>query len=91
MTKADSGFRAARKALGLTQAELAERLGVDERTVRRTEARAEILPLWAFALDGLGAQLWAESLGRIAGLTLELAQRRENAKALRPLRRRGPT
>ena len=65
-------FAARRLALGLTQAELAARLGVSLRTISRLDASgdAALAPLWLFALDGLACDLWSASIRRIGELAM---------------------
>ena len=77
-------LRAERAALGLTQAQLAARLQVNESTVRRAERRRESGELWRFALRGLAAELWREHIGRSLqlvrfGARVQDSNRRRNA------------
>ena len=77
----------ARRALGLTQAALASRLGVDARTIARWERarRADAMLQHAFA--SVGESLRREHLRRVLALTRHGAavadSRRRRAAALR--------
>lgn len=60
-----------RRELGLSREECARRLGTSERTLRRLEAGTFVpTPMWDLAYDGLAARLWAESMNRVAELTV---------------------
>ena len=77
-------LRAERAGLGLTQAQLAARLQVNESTVRRAERRRESGELWRFALRGLAAELWREHIARSLqlvrfGARVQDSNRRRNA------------
>lgn len=83
-----SAFRERRRAIGLTQAELAVRLGTTTRQIRRFERRDEISPTLDLALEALASRVWAEHLAAIAAWTLVGAVRRDAKREARRARRR---
>mgnify|MGYP003394275147 CR=1 FL=1 len=88
--KPEIEFRDLRASLGLTQAELAARLGVDARTIRRLEARpaVESPAYWRLAIEALAGDLWSERLSVVMWQIQEAGSRGLLRKA-RQTRRRG--